>query len=131
MASVRGTIVLVEDDVGLNQAVSRLLQAAGFDVARFRCASEALSSDALQGASCVVLDVHLPDMTGYDLIGQLAQRGLVAPVIVITAHDDAYSRRKAQALGVHAYLTKPFAGRALVDAIERAINEPAAQRSDS
>lgn len=128
MGSVRGIVVVVEDDVGLNQAVTRLLQAAGFEVSRFQSATEALSSDASTHADCLVVDVHLADMNGYELIEQLSSRCPIAPVIIITAHDDAESRRTAQAHGVCAYLTKPFAGHLLVDAVERAIREPAVHR---
>jgi FixJ family two-component response regulator len=121
VSTFRGSIVIVEDDTGLNQAVSRLLRAAGFQVSSFGSASAALSSETLGQADCIVLDVHLPDMTGFELKQRLDDAGHSPPVIVITAHDDAHSRRRAQAIGAAAFLTKPFAGRALVDELTRVI----------
>lgn len=122
MATSRGNIVIVEDDTGLNQAVSRLLQAAGFHVTSFESAAAALSSDSSRHADCLVLDVHLPDMTGYELKKRLAAHGPSPPAIVITAHDDTHSRREADAIGAVAFLAKPFAGRVLVDEVARVIN---------
>ena len=121
MATSRGNVVLVEDDAGLNQAVSRLLQAAGFHVTSFESALTALDSEATRQADCLVLDVHLPGMTGYELKKRLAQRGHSPPAIVITAHDDARNRREADAIGAAAFLTKPFAGRALVEEVTRIV----------
>ena len=121
MGEYRGNIVIVEDDAGLNQALSRLLQAAGFQATAFSCARDALGSDSTKQADCLVLDVHLADMTGYELQRRLTEAGRAPPVIVMTAHDDAVSRRQAHAIGAAAYLTKPFAGRALVDAVTRVL----------
>lgn len=117
MSNFKGDVIIVEDDSGLSQALSRLLQAAGFRATSFGCAAAALADAALAGADCLVVDVHLPDMTGFELLQRLADNGVSLPVIVITAHDDAVSRQRAQAAGVDAYFPKPFAGRALVDAI--------------
>lgn len=121
MVEYRGNIVIVEDDAGLNQALTRLLQAAGFETTGFSTADAALQSTAVAQADCLVLDVHLADMTGYELHRRLGESGHVPPVIIITAHDDVHSRRQAQAIGASEYLTKPFAGRALVAAISRIV----------
>ncbi|HEY6642019.1 response regulator [Povalibacter sp.] len=122
MATYRGNIVLVEDDIGLNQALSRLLLAAGFQVTSFDSAASTLASNASQQADCLVIDVHLPDMTGYELKRRLDESGDVRPTIIITAHDDATSRRQAQNAGAAAFLAKPFAGRTLVDEVTRLID---------
>lgn len=122
VSTSRGFIVIVEDDAGLNQALCRLLQAAGFHVASFESAAAALSSDLPQSADCLVLDVHLLDMTGYELRRLLAARGPSPPTIVITAHDDARTRREAVSIGAVAFLPKPFAGHALIDAVTRIID---------
>ena len=121
MTSSRGNIVIVEDDAGLNRALSRLLRVAGFHVTHFESGSSALASGALRQADCLVFDVHLAEMTCYDLKQLLAEDGPSPPVIVITADDDEESRRQAQAMGVAAYLTKPFAGHVLLKEVTRAI----------
>jgi FixJ family two-component response regulator len=112
-----GDIIVVEDDVSLNQAVSRLLQVAGFRTHAFASAEAALASDQANQAACWVVDARLPGMSGLDLCVQLHETG-PRPVVVVTAHDDALTRARAAALGA-AYLTKPFTGRALIDTIIR------------
>lgn len=122
MAGSQGNIVVVEDDAGLNQALSRLLQAAGFHAASFVDAASAMQAGTIGHADCLVLDMHLTDMSGYELHRRLSEgTSRVPPTIIITAHDDVVSRQQAQNMGAVAYLTKPFAGRALVDAVIRAI----------
>ncbi|HEY0685682.1 MAG TPA: response regulator [Steroidobacter sp.] len=113
----RGLVAVIEDDSSLNMAILRQLRAAGFRTRSFRCGQEVL---AAQGhiADCFVLDVHLPDMTGFELMCQL---GAKSPIVVITAYDDPLHRRAASDVRAIAYLTKPFARDALLDAVSRAI----------
>jgi FixJ family two-component response regulator len=114
------TIIIVEDDSSVNLAVSRLLEASGFDVRSFTSAGALLADARACDADCLVLDVHLPDMNGFDLQRKLVATGFTAPVVVITAHDDAMHRRAARDIGAFAYLTKPFSSLSLVDAVSRA-----------
>jgi FixJ family two-component response regulator len=130
MPGRKGYVVIVEDDVGLNQALSRLLQAAGFDTDSYGSAAAALGSESIRQADCLVLDVQLSEMTGFDLQRRLQKSGHSPPAIIITAHDDMTSQREAREIGAVAYLTKPFAGRALVDAVERTMESGAGGNSD-
>lgn len=114
------TIIIVEDDSSVNLAVSRLLEASGFDVRSFTSAGALLADARACDADCLVLDVHLPDMNGFDLQRKLVATGFTAPVVVITAHDDAMHRRAARDIGAFAYLSKPFSSASLVDAVSRA-----------
>jgi len=116
----RGNIVLVEDDVGLNRAVVRLLNAAGFQPFSFETAEGLLASNVASHADCFVLDVHLPGISGVELHARLAAAGNLRPVIFITAHDDAETRRSANT-GAK-FLTKPFVGQTLIDAIDAAVS---------
>jgi FixJ family two-component response regulator len=113
------TIGVVEDDPSFLRALKRLLSAAGFSVATFASAEEFLASDTAGATSCLVLDVHLGGMSGFDLQQTLAAAGAPIPTIFITAHDDAITRERARA-GV-AYLRKPFREEALVGAIREAL----------
>lgn len=113
----RGLVAVVEDDAGLNTAILRQLRSAGFRTRSFRSGQEVLAAHG-HIADCFVLDVHLPDMTGFELICQLGSR---SPVVVITAYDDPLHRRAATDVRAIAYLTKPFARDALLDAVTRAI----------
>ena len=119
------TIIIVEDDSSLNLAVSRLLEAAGFKTRCFTSAGALLADREARNADCLVLDIHLPDMTGFELQRQLAAAGSTTPVVVITAHDDPMHRRAARDIAAHAYLTKPFSSASLLEAVNRATaNQP-------
>jgi len=113
------TIAVVEDDPSFLRALGRLLGAAGFGVASFASAEEFLASDSAVAMACLVLDVHLGGMSGFDLQQRLAAAGSPIPTIFITAHDDAITRERARA-GV-AYLRKPFREDALLGAIREAL----------
>jgi len=113
----RGDIIVVEDDVSLNQALCRLLQVAGFRTHSFTSAESALANEPSGEVRCWVVDARLPGMSGLDLCSELFQAS-PRPMIVVTAHDDALTRSRAAAMGA-AYLTKPFTGRVLIDAIVR------------
>ena len=99
-------IGLVEDDPSFRRALRRLLSAAGFSVAAFASAEEFLASESAGATACLVLDVHLGGMSGFDLQQRLATAGVPIPAIFITAHDDPVTRERARS-GV-AYLQKPF-----------------------
>lgn len=116
------TIVVVEDDVSMGQAIERILRAGGFAATVFTCAESALESGALAAASCLILDIHLPGMSGFELYRRLSLSDRVPSVIFITAHDDPSIREQAERMGSESYLAKPFSGRALLDAVNRALH---------
>jgi FixJ family two-component response regulator len=109
-------IVVVEDDASMRQALERLLQAGGFTAVSFASGEAALEADA--AADCLLLDLHLPGMSGLELYRRLALAGKDVPVIFITARDEPAVRDEAERLGgAGSYLPKPFSGRDLLDAI--------------
>jgi len=110
-------IVVVDDDAGMNQAIKRLLSAAGFRPITFRSAEALLESGAAGTAACLVLDVHLPGFSGFELHEQLRRGGANPPVIFVTAYDDPVSQAQARMAGARGYFTKPFSGPALLDAV--------------
>jgi FixJ family two-component response regulator len=118
----RSEIVIVEDDHSVTRAITRLLQAAGFDARAFG-SSEALLLDepAAQQAECFVIDMHLPGLSGIELCRNLREHSINAPVVIMTAHDDATHRRLAAQVGAAAYITKTFSNQALLVAISSAI----------
>jgi FixJ family two-component response regulator len=122
MPNQEGLIAVVDDDDGIRQAFERVLSAAGFRAVTFPSAERFLDSGTNAGAACLVFDIHLPGLSGFDLRRELARRGgRQPPVIFITGHDDPAARDQAEALGAAAYLPKPFAGRALLAAVARAV----------
>ena len=121
MSAQTQKIIVVDDDPGMNLALQRLLNAAGFRTITFSSAEALLQSDAIESAACLVLDVHLPGLSGFELQRRLQQSGAMCPVIFITAYDDPVSQAEAAGAGAIAYLTKPFPGRQLLDAITQAV----------
>ena len=122
MPDEQQSIVVVEDDAGMRKAIERLLRAGGFKYVSFASAEALLEAAAADTAACLVLDVHLPGLSGFQLQRQLMASGRKSPVIFITAHDDAAARDEAQRIGNVAYFRKPFDGKALLEAIRQARN---------
>ena len=116
-------IVVVEDDASMCQALERILHAGGFTAVSFASGEAALEADA--AADCLVLDIHLPGMSGFELYRRLAHSGKALPAVFITARDEPAVRDEAERLaGAGCYLPKPFSGRDLLDALTRALRPP-------
>jgi FixJ family two-component response regulator len=115
-------ISIVDDDPSVRRALGRLVEVAGFDVQTYASGAQALDGGLSSDVACLVVDVYLGDMTGFELSRRLAARGLTAPTIFITAHDDALTHAEARRAGAAAYFTKPVDGELLVDAINAAIH---------
>src|SRR6185436_5243043 len=109
-------IVVVEDDASMGQAIERLLRAGGFQPILFASAEAALDSGVAPAADCLVLDIQLPGMSGFELYSQFAPDVEQPPTIFITARDEPAVREKAERLGAKSYHPKPFSSRALLDA---------------
>ena len=120
---VRGNldIIVVDDDSSMRLAVQRFLLVSGFRSVTFASAEALLETDAASTASCLVLDIQLSGMSGLNLMQKLKRAGNAVPVIYITAHDDPHTRQQAEAQGAVAYLTKPFEGSVLIEAVRRAL----------
>jgi FixJ family two-component response regulator len=116
------TLVVVEDDGSMSQAIERILRAGGFVAAVFSSAEAALQADVTALADCLVLDVHLPGISGFELYRRLAVSGKKTPAVFITAHDGPAVREEAERLGgAGCYLLKPFSGHDLLDAVTLAL----------
>ena len=117
-------VLVVEDDEGMREAIATLLGAAGIDSTVYASAEALLAEVAVDEAWCVISDLKLPAMSGFELLAALRARGARPPVILITAHDAPGMRNDAVRHGADAYLAKPFAGSALLAAIE-SVTSPA------
>jgi len=104
---------IVDDDASLRNALARALRWNGIRAETFESAEEFLRRDAAGEPECIVLDIHLPGISGFELQELLASRGVRPPIIFITGHDDALSQR-AQVHGTSGHLRKPFDTGALV-----------------
>lgn len=115
-------IYVIDDDESVRRAVRRLILAAGWDVEAFASAEEFPWAAAQQAApSCLVLDVHLPGLSGPELYEKLLAAEMCVPVVFITAHDDTATRVRVLRTGAITLLEKPFAEQALLDAVARAV----------
>jgi FixJ family two-component response regulator len=114
-------VFVVDDDVSVCVALSRLIRTAGFHVETFGTAAECLSADRLKDADCLVLDVHLPDLSGLDLQARLKELGLEVPIVFITGRGDIPMSVRAMKSGALEFLSKPFDDQQLLDAIEQGI----------
>ena len=114
-------VFVVDDDVSVCVALSRLIRTAGLQVETFGTAEECLNSDRLKDAGCLVLDVHLPDLSGLELQAKLTELGLDLPIVFITGRGDIPMSVRAMKAGALEFLTKPFDDQRLLDAIEQGI----------
>ena len=114
-------LAVVDDDADVRVALTRLVSSAGFAVETFASGAEFLRSVEDHEPDCVVLDLHMPEMSGFDVQGALACGHAAVPVVVITGHDTPESRARAMELGAKAYLCKPVNDEALLAAIDDAI----------
>jgi FixJ family two-component response regulator len=114
-------ISVVDDDLSVCRALRRLIQSAGYKVETFVSAREFLNSSPEGRTACLVLDIHLAEMSGFELQERLAADQAAIPIIFITAYDDASIRDRITRSGVTAYLRKPFDERVLLDAIRAVV----------
>jgi len=114
------SIVVVEDDAGMKKAIERLLRAAGFQSVSFASAEELLQTEAVDSAACLVLDIHLPGLSGLELGRVLIESGRAKPIIFITGQDEPSLRDEARRVGC-GYFRKPFEGKALLEAIRAVV----------
>ena len=118
-----GTFIgVVDDDASILRAVQRLLRAAGFTVQTFGSGEELLASNLLDRIQCLVLDVHLGGLSGFDVQERLTDARRIIPTVFITAHDDASTRERARRTASSQYLRKPFDEQSLIAAIEAVVS---------
>jgi FixJ family two-component response regulator len=114
-------VFVVDDDASVRDAVKRLIASVGLRVATFGSTREFLSSKRPEAPACLVLDVRLPDVSGLELQRELAAANFHIPIIFITGHADVPMTVRAMKAGAVEFLTKPFRGQELIDAIQDAI----------
>ena len=120
MAGTQLVISIVDDDLSVRRALSRLVRLAGYAVESFASAREFLASAPRERTGCLVLDIHLNGgMSGFDLQERLVADGVTIPTIFITAHGDARTRERVTQSGVAGFLLKPFGDQALLDLIRK------------
>jgi FixJ family two-component response regulator len=114
-------VAVVDDDASIRLALGRLLGAAGFNPVSYSSAEEFLEDTMRDQMDCLLLDIHLGGMSGFDLHKQLAASGVVPPVIFITARDGPAAREQARQTQCAAFFCKPVRGTSLLEAVRRSV----------
>jgi FixJ family two-component response regulator len=114
-------VFVVDDDPSVREAVQKLIASVGLRVETFGSAREFLLSNRPEAPACLVLDVRLPEVSGLELQRDLANANVHIPIIFITGHADVPVTVRAMKAGAVEFLTKPFRGQELLDAIQEAI----------
>ena len=112
-------ISIVEDDEPARDSLAVLLESAGFPVRSF-ASCEALLAAGPSDEKCLVLDIHMPGMSGLELLEELRRAGDERPVIVVTAYSTPATVQRARAAGAFGFLEKPFKAAELLDLIRAA-----------
>jgi FixJ family two-component response regulator len=115
-------VAVVDDEESVRKALRRLCRSAGMEVDTFSSGHEFLTSLTARQPDCLVLDYHMPGLTGLDVQQQLMARGYDVPAIIITAHDQPGLDAKLLGAGVAAYFAKPVNDRELLEAIAKAVS---------
>jgi len=116
-----GMISVVDDDESIRDSTKTLLRSAGHQVTTFASGELFLDSGAVAETECIILDVRMPGMDGLELQRRLNASNAGVPIIFVTAHDDATSRRSAIEAGAVDFLSKPFEANALVATVQTAL----------
>jgi FixJ family two-component response regulator len=115
-------VAVVDDEEPVCRALRRLLCSAGFRVETFSSGAAFFERLPARRPDCLVLDLHMPQMSGFDVQARLTELGEQLPVVVITAHDTPQSRERAVTAGAAAYLRKPADDKALLEAVTTAVD---------
>lgn len=128
MPEPKPIVFVVDDDLSVREGLGSLMRSAGLRVETFPSAQEFLARLRAEVPSCLVLDVRLPGLSGLDLQKRMAEVNIEIPIVFITGHGDVPTSVRAMKAGAVEFLTKPFADRDLLDAIQQAIKRDRAAR---
>ena len=116
-------IGIIEDDASFRRALERLLRASGLEAHTFASAEEFLESAVPESHACLILDLNLPGMSGFELVDRLSAAAPSRPVIFITAQDEESLRERASLIPNSAYLRKPFVGSVLLETMHALLKD--------
>lgn len=121
---MKTSILVVDDDANIREVIHAILTQAGFEVALVSNGEAAL--DLLKGSrfALVLLDVHMPRMSGINVLAAIRRLPKAPPVLMVTADGQSATVREAMSLGCVGYVAKPFKPAALVERVHRALKPP-------
>ena len=124
MKARRLQVAVVDDEAHVRKALDRLMRGAGYEVQTWNSGSDFLGALHELHVDCVILDLHMPGMSGFDVLASLNTATPHLPAIVITGHDTPGTEGRARAAGASAYLRKPVDAMELIEAIKSAVAPP-------
>ena len=132
MNNLNQKVFIVDDDPSVRKSLGRLLKSTGYEVELFESAHEFLHTDpTCQGPSCLVLDMKMPELSGFDLQEEMNKKAYTLPIVFITGHGDIPMGVKAMKTGAVDFLTKPFDEKDLLGAVEEALRKDIKTREDN
>jgi DNA-binding response OmpR family regulator len=117
-------VAVLDDEPEMLKALRRLLTGFGFYVEAFASGKDFLAVVDSRPLDCLLLDLHMTEVNGFDVLAAFRSRHIRVPVIVITAHDEPGTEQRVRALGASAYLKKPVDRDTLLAAIKTVIAPP-------
>jgi FixJ family two-component response regulator len=122
-------VFVIDDDASMRTSLSSLFRSVGLRVEVFDSASDFLKTGRPDAASCLVLDVRLPGVSGLDFQSELAKANIRIPIVFITGHGDIPMTVKAMKAGAVEFLTKPFREQDLLDAVRLGLERDRTRRA--
>ena len=114
-------IFIVDDDAATRDSLRLLLEAEGFEAREFAAGRTFLDGERPADGDCLILDLTMPGMSGFEVLAELRGRGDTLPVIIVTAYADSTTRSRAAASGALAMLEKPHRASELLALVRRAL----------
>jgi FixJ family two-component response regulator len=121
MSGRRILVSIVDDEAAVRKALGRLFAASDLDAETFPSGQTFLDSLPNKHPDCLVLDLHMPGLSGLEVLHRMSLYGLRIPTIIITAYDEPETRMQCLAAGASAYLRKPLDGQTLLAAVANAV----------
>jgi FixJ family two-component response regulator len=121
-------VFVIDDDASMRGALTNLFQSVGLQAEAFGSAAEMLQRKLPDVASCLVLDIRLPGLSGLDFQNELAKANVHIPIIFMTGHGDIPMTVRAMKSGAVDFLTKPFRDQDMLDAVVAAIERDRKRR---
>src|SRR5580692_11261386 len=121
-------VFVIDDDHDMRESLRELFDSVGLHAELFAAPTELLQRGLPHGPACLVLDVRLPGLSGFDLQAELNRMGVTIPIVFITGHGDIPMSVTAMKAGAVDFLVKPFREQELLDAVKRAVERDQQRR---
>ena len=128
VTETKDTVIVIDDDLGMREALDSLLRSVGLQVRLHGSAAEFIDAGPIDGPACLVLDVRLPGQGGLEFQRTLSNAGIHIPIIFITGHGDIPMSVRAMKAGEIEFMTKPFREQDLLDAIQAGLEKDRGRR---